>query len=487
MRLDISIRTRYILSVMFLLSLLIATTLFVIEQRERKAILNEQKTKGVLIARYIAQLNLRPFVIGDREGVEESVLTQLSDELLYVVFYDRNSQPFVAKSFASVFEDLYPHSNIGPDVQEEMAYFERKRIVDEETDKVFRILEIEIPIFLEESAKKWGSIKIGHSLEEMHLENQSTRLMLILIGLVGILIGVAGALFLANRVTGPLKKLVDGTVQISKGDFSQRIDIETHDEIGDLARSFNEMSRQLQIARKKMLEANKKLIQAEKLASIGRISASIAHEIRNPLTSVKLNIQKVLESEHLENLEKNHLEISREGISQIEKFIKEMLNFTRVTQLNFDRFSIVQVIDEAVKMMADHIQTKNIKLNRDFKEGIPHVLVDGDKLRQVLLNILQNSCDAIDDGGEIRIGLSMVERKQEKKIRIEISDSGCGIAEGDWETVFEPFYTTKSSGIGLGLANARKIIEHHNGSIKVIKREDTGSAFEIIIPLEVDK
>ena len=113
-------------------------------------------------------------------------------------------------------------------------------------------------------------------------------------------------------------------------------------------------------------------------------------------------------------------------------------------------------------------------------------MVDGDKLRQVFLNILRNAVEAVDEGGKIGLALSLVKENGAKRIRIRISDNGCGIAEKDWENIFEPFFTTKPSGFGLGLSNARKIVEQHMGSIKVVKKKGKGTAFEIRIPCEVE-
>jgi signal transduction histidine kinase len=103
-------------------------------------------------------------------------------------------------------------------------------------------------------------------------------------------------------------------------------------------------------------------------------------------------------------------------------------------------------------------------------------------MRLVIVNILRNAYEELNVGGEIEIILSLQEEEEGKKIRVEISDNGCGIAETEWENIFEPFYTTKSTGIGLGLANAQKIVEQHNGSIRILKKEGKGACFEILIP-----
>ena len=470
------------ISITFLLILLVGSILFVIEQREVNTIFEESKNKGILIAKNIAYLNLEPLLFWDVEAIRKNIEDEISEKLVYVVFFDRFNNPLVASDFARNREEISGASNLKGEVSEESSYFESKNI--KSGTHLLRILELEIPIFAKGSPQKWGSIKIGLSLEDMHAEIRKTRLMLILIGLGGFLVGIVGATLLARGITRPLKKLVAGTVKISEGDFSHKIEIASKDEIGNLAQSFNVMSSELRQTKERVEEANQKLIQAEKLASIGRISATIAHEIRNPLTSVKLNIQKVLENEQLDAIEREHLQITQEGIDQIEKFIKELLNFTRVSELALERFSIVQILDEAIKMMINSLLQKKVILEKKIEEALPQISVDGDKLRQVFLNILRNACEAVNEGGKISISLSLLGEAAERMMRIRISDNGCGIPEKDWENIFEPFYTTKASGFGLGLANARKIVELHKGSIKVVKKRGKGAAFEILLPCE---
>lgn len=484
MKLRMSLTTKFMLSVIVMLSLLSAMILFVIEKREVRAIIEEQEKIGIVIAKNIAGMNTTRLLNWDEEGIEESIEAEIGDKLIYVVIYDRFRSPLAATRFIRDYEEIHRFSLLGQQVDENSFFSERKSLVDEESGQVLRILEIEVPIFIPGSTGRWGSIKIGLSLEETRKEMQQTRLMLLLIGIGGLLIGILGAILLAQRITGPLKKLVDATVKISKGHFSQRINITSQDEIGNLARSFNKMSRQLLQARKKMEAANKKLIQAEKLASIGRISAGIAHEIRNPLTSVKLNIQKLMQSDNLDDIEKEHLNLSQEGIKHMEKSIKDLLDFTRASELELARFSIEQILDASVKTVADSLALKKVTLKKNYRADLPQVLVDGDKLRQVFLNILRNAYEAVDEGGEISISLSLLKERSGQKIRVEISDNGCGIPERNRELIFELFYTTKTTGIGLGLAIARKIVEQHNGSVRVYENPEKGTSFEILIPVE---
>ncbi len=484
MKLRMSLQTKFMLSVIALLCVLASLILFVIEKREVKAIYEEQRNIGIVIAKNIANMIYSQLFVWDEEGIEESIEAEVDEKLIYIVIYDRFRSPLTATRFIKDYDEIYSFSLLGQQVDKNSFFSERKRLEDQDSVQVLRILEVEVPIFVKGSPDRWGSIKIGLSLEETRKEMRETRLMLLLIGSVGLLIGILGALLLAKRITGPLKKLVEATVKISKGHFSQRINITSQDEIGNLARSFNKMSRQLLQARKKEEVANQKLIQAEKLASIGRISAGIAHEIRNPLTSVKLNIQKLVLSDNLDEVEKEHLNISQEGIKYMEKSIRDLLDFTRASELELARFSIEQILEESVKTLADSLALKKVTLKRNFQDELPQVLVDGDKLRQVFLNILRNAYEAVDEEGEITISLSLLKERSRKIIKVVISDNGCGIPDKERDVIFELFYTTKTTGIGLGLAIARKIIEQHNGSIQLSENAKKGTSFEILIPVE---
>jgi len=480
--LNVSLRTKLSVSVILMLLAQTVFILFVIQSREVQAIYEEHKNKGILLAKNIAQENLQAFIRWDFEGVKESIERRIDEKLVYVIFYNRYNRPFVANDFIIGYEDIYQFSNLPASAKEGDSFSKSRKLDKGDNSPIFRIVEIEVPIFLPESPVKWGSIKIGLSQDDIKAEVQKTRLLLMLIGFAGLLVGVLGVAWLARKITEPIKKLLDGTVKISRGDFSLKIDIDSQDEIGNLAKSFNEMSRKLLLFKERVEVANKKLVQVEKLASIGHISTGIAHEIRNPLTSVKLNIQKLFEKNILREAEKDYLNISREGIAVIEKFIKELLNFARVSELNLGYFSIEQIIEGALKMIADLLELKEVKLEFYYQKRLPEVQVDADKIRQVILNIIQNSCEAVAKGGKIDIDVTRISIKEESKIEIKISDNGLGIPEKDIKDIFEPFYTTKAQGIGLGLAIALKIIEQHDGSIKVISQKGVGTSFEILIP-----
>jgi signal transduction histidine kinase len=483
MKLKISIYWRLLFWITLLVVFLVAAVLFVVQRREADILSAEAQARAVLIAESLRDANFESLIRSDRDAIQEYVDGHAGENLPYIVFYDQAGEPYVASPLARAREDIAPASSIPEDAAPEDPPFSEQRAIDLAGGQI-RVREVEIPVFPQGSDKKWASVKIGMSLEPMYASLREVRKALLFVGAGGFLLGILGAAILARRITRPLNRLVEGTVRIAKGDFSQAMVDTSGDEVGDLARSFNEMTQQLLHARQRMEEANRKLVQHEKLASIGRMAATIAHEIRNPLTSVKLNIQKVVEEERFAEAVKTYLGMSLEGIDQIERFIKELLNFTRVPELSLESWPIEQIVDESLKVVADTLAEKGIVVEKSCAAGLPRVLVDADKMRQVFLNILRNAHEALEAGGRIHIACDTVEDGLRKKVRVRITDNGPGIPDKVRPNIFEPFFTTKPSGFGLGLPNARKIVEQHNGTIHLVRKRGRGSSFVVLIPAE---
>jgi signal transduction histidine kinase len=481
MKLKISIYTRLVFWITLLVCLLFGAVLFVIRIREAKILQDETESRAVLQARHMADANLQSLVRQDWAAVQKYVDEHAVGDLAYIVFYDRLGRPQAANEDIRRIRPVFDTSLFGDYVNADDSAAEWKRIVLQ--DEEVRILEVEVPV-IAQPADRWGSVKIGLNLEPMYGKLREIQKVLLLIGAGGFLLGILGAAILARSITRPLHRLVEGTIRIAKGDFSQAIVETSGDEVEDLARSFNEMTRQLLHAREQMEEANRQLVQHEKLASIGRMAATIAHEIRNPLTSVKLGIQKVAEEESFAEAVKSQLGLSLQGIDQIERFIKELLNFTRVQELSLERWPIEQIIEESLKVVRDVLERKGITVEKTCAANLPPVVVDAEKLRQVFLNVLRNAYEALEAGGTIRIACDAVEDGAWTKVRIRIADNGPGIPDMVRPNIFEPFYTTKPSGFGLGLPNALKIVEQHGGTIAVDDKEGQGCAFVIIIPTE---
>jgi signal transduction histidine kinase len=480
-KLKISIYTRLLFWITLLVLLLFGAVLFVIQIREAGILQAETKARAFLQARYMADANLQSLSLQDWRAVQTYVDVHTTGDLVYMVVYDRDGQSAASSELIRSHGELVSTSLLAGAMTSEESASEIKRLVL--LGEPIRILEVEVFSY-SAAADRWGSVKIGLSLEPMYARLREIQRVLLLIGVGGFLLGIAGAAFLARRITRPIHRLLDGTVRIARGDFSQAIVDTSRDEVGDLARSFNEMTSQLLQTRRHMEDANRRLVQHEKLASIGRMAATIAHEIRNPLTSVKLNIQKVAEEEGFAETVKAHLGLSLEGIDQIERFIKELLNFTRVPELIQEHWPVDQIVEESLKMVREILAEKKITVDMACADGLPSILADADKLRQVFLNVLRNAHEALGTGGKISIACDTVVEHGRIMVRVRISDNGPGISDKVRPNIFEPFYTTKPSGFGLGLANARKIVEQHNGTIAVGRKRGKGCVFVILIPAE---
>lgn len=476
----ISIYVQLVFWTSVIILLLMFGVLYVIQTREVKAIYQEKRERGLVMVRYISEMNVRSLVLGDLESIDENISGLIREDLAYVIFYDADSKPVVVSQSIADNAEVINQTSCAGEVSPGDVFYNTIRL---SRGRSFQeVMEVEVPVFIAGSEKKWGSVKIGLKLEDVFRRVQRTRLVLLGFGLVAFLLTVLGANLLARRITRPIRNLVEGTRRISRGDFSYRIPVISSDEIGDLTRSFNQMAEELLRAREQMEEANRRLLQAEKLASIGRLSATIAHEIRNPLTSVKLNIQKLAEISTAGEMEREHLAIAQAGIEQIEKFIKDLLSYTRASSLQKDYFSLAEVLDESLKLLQPSLKEKEIVVEKDYQPDLPPAYVDADRLRQVFLNILRNAYEAVDPGGRIEISLRMNRDEDRPCFEVRVSDDGCGIPEKDWENIFEPFFTTKSSGAGLGLANARRLLDQHGGTIRVVKKEGRGSCFLITLP-----
>jgi signal transduction histidine kinase len=229
--------------------------------------------------------------------------------------------------------------------------------------------------------------------------------------------------------------------------------------------------------------ANKELIEMrrqEKFAVSGRIARIIAHEVRNPLTNIDLAVGQIKEEVHKESEDLNLLfDMVTRNSNRINQLITELLNATRFTDLSFKSASINQLLDEALDMAKDRIELNKIKIVKQYSTDICSITVDAEKVKIAFLNIIINAIEAMQhlDYGE----LILLTKGENSKCIIEISDNGVGMDDNALSRLFEPYYTTKHKGNGLGLANTHNIILNHRGSIDVSSRYEHGTKFIIAL------
>jgi len=229
-------------------------------------------------------------------------------------------------------------------------------------------------------------------------------------------------------------------------------------------------------------QLHEEMKQNERLASIGTVSSILAHEIRNPLSSIKTNIQVLARKLDLEGFDKKRLDIALVEIRRLERILKEMLDFARPLTMTKSAHFIDHVIDRCLELLEGSLKGAAIKVVRKKTRGKKTVMLGSEKIEEALLNILLNSIDAMSGGGTLRIATRWVQHGEGRGVRVEIRDTGSGIPPEHLGKIFDPFFSTKTRGVGLGLTNVKSIIEVHGGIVEVESRVCEGTLFTITLP-----
>jgi signal transduction histidine kinase len=369
---------------------------------------------------------------------------------------------------------------------------------------------------------------------------KSQRMILISLIFDAIVLIVFGSFLLSRVLVKPLKDLIRLTQNISEGDFSQAIEVTSKNEIGQLISSFNRMIerlkenkesidnylKSLELANKKLKQVQEELIRTEKLASIGRFAAGVAHEVGNPLGAI-LGYTSILEKDEIDREEaKDYLKRIEKEIERINRIVRELLDFARPPKSEIQDIEVAAVIKNALSLLSHQKNFKNIETQLELRPDLPMIKGDESRLSQVLVNILLNAIDAMPNGGYLRIKteslvvedfvgggfqpLYFPRRKgdpmesdysrlrksdpfsilltkfsvSDRLVKIGISDTGVGIEQENLERIFDPFFTTKEpdKGTGLGLSISLSIVESMGGRIRVESEVGKGSTFEIYFP-----
>jgi len=224
------------------------------------------------------------------------------------------------------------------------------------------------------------------------------------------------------------------------------------------------------------------LFESEKLAAVGRLAASIAHEVNNPLEAIK-NSLYLMQSDSIEDKNARFLEIARKETERVSHIIRQMLGFARRPG-EVDWVDVNQVLEETLVLLEKKLKQSRIRVVRKLDERLPQIRARADQLRQVFLNLIINAQQAITAEGQITISTSIYSQAFQPSIIIQMSDTGVGISEDDQARIFEPFFSTGKKGTGLGLWVTQDIVRQHGGRIDVSSKVGKGTVFSIILQVE---
>jgi nitrogen fixation/metabolism regulation signal transduction histidine kinase len=299
-------------------------------------------------------------------------------------------------------------------------------------------------------------------------------------------VGIALTIFLARRYTDPIHRLVDDFKRVSAGDLSVTIPVDSNDEIGELAEGFNNMVEKLR--EREALE--KRLYEAEHLSRVGQLASGIAHEIRNPLNYISLAIDH-LKAEMLPTCGEKCAELTeladkiKEEVRRANYMVLNFMNYGRPLKLRRALVPYGDILDKVLPLMNDRLAEQHIQIVQEINRNLPPLWVDQELLRNCILNFINNAAQAMDDGGCIRLGATL--DADNNRIRLTFVDQGKGILQEDIAKIFQPYFTTKDVGIGLGLAITERIIKEHGGEIIVESSQGKGTTFTVVLPLQQEQ
>jgi two-component system NtrC family sensor kinase len=317
-----------------------------------------------------------------------------------------------------------------------------------------------------------------------------------------VVISVTLCIILWNLVSTPLTLLSQGMRKVASGDLNHKIEVRRKDEIGELAETFNSMNAELRKAKNELVEwgntlekkvqekteaihrAQQQLVHSEKLASLGRMAAGVAHEINSPLTGIVTFGHLLLKKFPKGSEEYEDIEVIIDQANRCSNIIKGLLGFARATTAEKAPTNINDVLNSSLNIVRNKADFFNIKLTTNLDPALAKVRADAPQLQQVFLNMIVNAADACEGKGGITITTKNIKENSNELVEVEFRDTGHGIKDEALEKIFEPFFTTKpvGKGTGLGLAVTHGIIQEHGGKITIDTKVGEGTSFFIRLP-----
>jgi signal transduction histidine kinase len=458
-----------------------------------------------------------------REEVEEWLLSRPSlMEIDIFLFSTRGWEPVVSSSKWNIPGTTLMLSNDQINRLKKDKHLPSLREAEDE-----KWLEVIVP--LHSGKKVIGGVRVVSTLDEAqsYLSKKKDRAFILTFStMLAILITLT--LLFRKLVGNPIQKLVEAMAKAEKGNLEAEAHLRSRDELGELGRHFNRMlktiretheqnvqllsqvnqfneeltkkieaatselakrNEELKLLNEALFESQRQLSQSEKLAALGQVTATMAHQIGTPLNSISGYIQLILQDGNLQSADRDRLKIIESQLDRLAESVKNLLSFTRQPKPQFRSLDVNGVLEELIHLSEPWLHSRNVKLLSSLSINLPLVLGDPTHLQTLFLNLITNALDAMPNGGLLIIRtqevLSHPSSGNGRWLEISITDTGIGITGESKKRIFDPFYTTKKigEGTGLGLAICEKIIKEHSGRLDVESEVGKGSTFFVYLPI----
>ncbi len=321
-----------------------------------------------------------------------------------------------------------------------------------------------------------GTVEIYYKTASIDQLFTKLRTRYLVLSVFIFLSGVIFFLIFTKSLTAPLAKLIKAAQKVAQGDLEVRLKKGSLPETRKLASAFNTMTEALKESRKDLEETYQKLIQEQALAEVGHFAVTVAHEVKNPLGIIKGALDILKKKEIDEDMRATMISYVEDEIRRLDLLIRDFLDFSRPRTLDFSKTDLALLIDETVRRLQLEWEPKGITISYKKEVKNAYIQADDEALSRAIINILKNACEVSKKGEEVLVSLT----DEGATYRLSISDRGPGIPDEQKKKIFEPFFTEKSKGTGLGLTLTKKIIEAHMGQIEVKDNEPRGTRIEII-------
>jgi signal transduction histidine kinase len=487
-----SLRVKFVVVIVALQLVLMGVVTVVIERHQRAGMLEQARLRALSLALSLAALSEGEFFSYNVIKLEQTAVKMAADDpdVLYVIAHLHDGRVAVFSGRPDL-QETRLSDPISQRALQATAPLVQELLGSETSGPGY---DVAVPVFAPNSARKWGTIRLGFSLQRVYERIYHTRLTLFGLSLGAIVGGTSLAVMLALWVSRPIRQLVAGVQAFTRGSYDAPVQVDTRDEIGYLASTFEQMrtslqrhlaslaeeQRRLEEANSRLQQMQQQLVQSARLATVGQMAAWVAHEINNPLAIIKTAVRIIQQQSRGDSPAIERLRSIDEEVNRIAHILRELLDCAppRASQEVVDVNAVIHSLEP---LLAPTLQSEQIALRVELEPDLPQVCMASDRLKQVLFNLIRNAEEAMPAGGDLVIQTS----RQGDRIQVRVTDTGGGIPPEHLGQVFAPFFTTKgpAGGEGLGLAITYGLVASADGHIDVESEVGKGSTFRVSLPV----